>query len=219
GLGNLIGYTTNEPYYTKDQLTMANPNLGWEKTTQYNIGLDFAMFNNRISGSLDLYKSFTEDLLMSVNIPTLTGYPNTIANIGKTNNRGVELTLNATPIETYGGFAWDTNINVAWQKDEIEELAYGDNDMVDNQWFIGRSIAVEYGYDKLENWSDTEKDRVEMATCDDNGYAFTLGNDHNKEQNGEHQMTEVDRVVLGNSSTKSVLAWNNDFTYRQVEWI
>jgi len=217
GMDNLVGYTTNEPYYTANQLTMANPNLGWEKTTQYNIGLDFALFSNRISGSLDMYKSFTDDLLMSVNIPTLTGYPNTIANIGKTNNRGVELTLNATPIETNGGFAWDTNINVAWQKDEIEELAYGDNDMVDNQWFIGRSIAVEYGYDNLGIWQDTAEDRAEMGTWNSNGYEFTPGNVRPKDQNGDYQMTEEDRVVLGNSSPRWVLGWNNAFSYRGVE--
>src|SRR5690606_20365061 len=106
GMGNVLGYTTNEPYYSSTQTSMANPALGWEKTTQYNIGLDFAILNNRITGRLDMYKSFTDDLIMSVNIPTLTGYPNIFANIGKTNNQGVELTLNAIPIQTAGGFSW-----------------------------------------------------------------------------------------------------------------
>ncbi|WP_335964859.1 TonB-dependent receptor [Galbibacter sp. PAP.153] len=217
GMSNTVGYTTNEPYYSKDQLTMANPALGWEKTTQYNIGLDFAMFNNRINGSLDMYKSFTNELLMSVNIPTLTGYPNIIANIGKTNNRGVELTLNATPIETGGGFAWDTNVNIAWQKDEIEELAYGKNDMVDNQWFIGRSIAVEYGYDNEGLWQDTPEDQAEMELWNANGYDFTPGNVRPKDQNGDYEMTEEDRVVLGNSNPRWVIGWNNAFSYKGIE--
>lgn len=217
GIGNLIGYTTNEPYYSANQLTMANPNLGWEKTTQYNIGLDFALFNNRVSGSLDMYKSYTEDLLMSVNIPTLTGYPNIISNIGKTNNRGVELTLNATPIQTSGGFAWDTNINVAWQKDEIEELAYGENDMVDNRWFIGQSIAMEYGYDNQGIWQDTAEDLAEMEQWNANGYDFSPGNVRPKDQNGDYMMTEEDRVVLGNSTPRWVLGWNNAFSYKGVE--
>ncbi|WP_456865807.1 SusC/RagA family TonB-linked outer membrane protein [Galbibacter sp. BG1] len=217
GMDNLVGYTTNEPYYSRDQLTMANSDLGWEKTTQYNIGLDFALFSNRISGSLDMYKSFTNDLLMSVNIPTLTGYPNIIANIGKTNNRGVELTLNATPIQTNGGFAWDTNVNVAWQKDEIEELAYGKNDMVDNGWFIGNSIAIEYGYDNQGMWQDTPEDQAEMALWNANGYDFTPGNVRPKDQNGDYEMTEEDRVILGNSNPRWVLGWNNAFSYKGIE--
>lgn len=217
GIGNQVGYTTNEPYYSRDQLSMANPNLGWEKTTQYNIGIDFSMFNNRINGSIDAYKSYTRDLLMEVNIPTLTGFPSTFANIGKTNNRGVEVTLNATPVETGGGFAWDTNINVAWQKDEIEELAYGKNDMVDNQWFIGESIGVEYGYDNEGIWQDTAEDRAEMELWNANGYDFSPGNVRPKDQNGDYEMTTEDRVILGNSTPRWTVGWNNTFTYKGLE--
>ncbi|TRZ45060.1 SusC/RagA family TonB-linked outer membrane protein [Robertkochia solimangrovi] len=217
GISNQVGYTTNEPYYSRDQLTMANPNLGWEKTTQYNLGIDFGFFNNRINGSLDMYKSYTKDLLMLVNIPTLTGFPNTYANIGETNNRGVELTLNVTPIETAGGFAWDSNINVAWQKDEIDKLAYGENDMVDNAWFIGQSIAVQYGYDNEGLWQDTPEDQAEMALWNANGYSFTPGNVRPKDQNGDYVMNADDRVVLGNSNPRWTLGWNNTFTFKGLE--
>ncbi|RNL78127.1 TonB-dependent receptor [Sinomicrobium pectinilyticum] len=217
GIGNQVGYTTNEPYYSNNQLSMANPALGWEKTTQYNIGLDFAMFNNRINGSIEAYKSYTRDLLMEVKIPTLTGFPSTFANIGKTNNRGIEVTLNATPIETKGGFAWDTNINAAWQKDEIEELAYGRNDMIDNQWFIGNSIEVEYGYDNEGMWQDTAEDRAEMERWNANGYDFSPGNVRPKDQNGDYEMTTEDRVVLGNSAPRWTIGWNNTFVYKNFE--
>ena len=147
GMSNVPGYTTNEPYYTSSQTAMANADLGWEKTMQVNFGIDFGFFNNRLSGSIDAYFSRTNDLLMSTTIPTLTGYPNVMANIGKTKNRGVELNISAIPIQTKTGFTWDTNFNVAYQKDEIVELAYGKNDMPDNDWFIGESINVYYGFD------------------------------------------------------------------------
>ncbi|MFV0565985.1 MAG: SusC/RagA family TonB-linked outer membrane protein [Flavobacteriaceae bacterium] len=217
GLSNQIGYTTNEPYYSRDQLSMANPELGWEKTTQYNLGIDFGFLRNRINGSLELYKSYTDDLLMSVNIPTLTGFPSTFANIGKTNNRGVELTLNVVPVETASGFIWDTNINVAWQKDEIEELAYGKNDMIDNAWFIGRSIGVYYGYDNEGIWQDTPEDQAEMALWNANGYDFTPGNVRPKDQNGDYDMTTEDRVILGNSNPRWTMGWNNTFLYKGLE--
>lgn len=217
GMSNQMGYTTNEPYYSGTQLSMANPNLGWEKTTQYNIGLDFGFFNNRISGSLNAYKSYTSDLLMSVNIPTLTGFPSTIANIGKTNNRGVEVSLNFIPIETQDGFFWESDLNAAWQMDEIEELAYGDNDMVDNNWFIGESIGVIYAYDNEGIWQDTPEDLAEMERWNENGYDFTPGNVRPRDLNGDYDMTADDRTILGNTNPRWTLGWNNRIGYKGFE--
>ena len=115
-------YATNEPYYTSSQVKMANKNLGWEKTTQYNYGVDFSFLNGRINGSMDIYHSNTNDLLLSMTIPTLTGFNSTYANVGKTKNFGVDLSLNLVPIQTKD-FEWSSTINAAYQKDEIVELA------------------------------------------------------------------------------------------------
>ena len=82
-------YATNEPYYTSSQVKMANKDLGWEKTTQYNYGVDFSFLNGRISGSMDIYHSNTNDLLLSMTIPTLTGFNSTYANVGKTKKTSV----------------------------------------------------------------------------------------------------------------------------------
>ena len=217
GLSNQIGYTTNEPYYSRSQLSLANPNLGWEKTTQYNLGVDFGLFNNRVSGSLNVYKSYTSDLLMSVNIPTLTGFPSTIANIGRTNNKGFEASLNLIPVANEKGFQWASDLNVAWQRDEIEELAYGENDMVDNNWFIGESIGVIYGYDNDGLWQDTPEDQAEMALWNENGYDFSPGNVRPTDQNGDYVMNADDRTILGNTTPRWTLGWNNSFSYKGFE--
>ena len=217
GMSNVPGYTTNEPYYTSSQTAMANPDLGWEKTMQVNFGIDFGFFNNRLSGSIDAYFSRTSDLLMSTTIPTLTGYPNIIANIGKTKNRGVELNLNAIPVQTASGFTWDTNFNVAYQKDEIVELAYGKNDMPDNAWFIGESINVYYGYDNLGLWQDTPEDRAEMEKWNANGYEFEPGMVRPKDQNGDYRMQNEDRVVLGGQNPKWTLGWTNNFSWKNFD--
>lgn len=217
GMGNQLGYTTNEPYYMKDQLTMANPLLGWEKTTQYNIGVDFGFLNNRIGGSIDVYMSKTKDLLMSTKIPTLTGFPSTYANIGETSNKGIEVTLNAVPIDLKMGFTWETNFNIAYQKDKIDVLAYGKNDMVDNGWFIGKSLSVHYAYDNEGIWQDTPEDRAEMQKWNDNGYDFSPGNVRPKDQNGDYAMDDKDRVVLGNQNPKWTMGWTNNFSYKGIE--
>lgn len=217
GIDNLLGYTTNEPYYMKDQLTMANTTLGWEKTTQYNFGIDFGVLNNRISGSIDAYWSRTKDLLMKANIPTLTGFPSTYANIGETSNHGIEITLNAIPIDLKCGFMWETNFNIAYQKDKIEKLAYGKNDMVDNAWFIGESLAVHYGFDNDGIWQNTPEDCAEMEKWNANGYTFTPGNVRPKDQNGDYKMDINDRVVLGNKNPNWTMGWNNNFSYKGID--
>ena len=220
GHGNLQGYTTNEPYYTdiaKNGVKMANPELGWEKTTQWNVGLDYGFLNGRVYGSLDLYWSRTNDLIMSTTIPTLTGYPSTLANIGKTKNHGIEFVLSAIPVKV-NDFQWETNFNIAYQKDEIVELAYGKNDMVDNGWFIGESIAVFYDYATDGLWQDTPEDQAEMAKWNENGYNFRPGMVKPVDQNGDYKMSaNDDRVILGRHNPTTTFGWNNSFSWKGLE--
>lgn len=218
GMNNELAYTTNEPYYMKNLTGMANKELGWEKTTQYNIGLDFGIFQNRISGSLEAYASYTNDLIMEMTIPTLTGFPTTFSNVGKTKNNGIELTLNFTPVQTASGFVWESSLNGAWQKDQIVELAYGKNDMVDNAWFIGESLSVRYGYDNLGLWQDTPEDQAEMAKWNANGEKFSPGKVRPKDQNGDYKMTGDDRVILGNSSPYWTMGWNNNLSFKGFDF-
>ncbi len=214
GMENVLGYTTNEPYYSGSQLTMANPELGWEKTTQWNFGLDYGFLNGRIFGSLDLYWSKTNDLIMSTTIPTLTGFPSTMSNVGKTKNHGVEFTLSAFPVQTKE-MEWETDFNIAYQKDEIVELAYGKNDMPDNSLFIGEAISVFYGYENDGVWQ--ESDAAEMAKWNENGYNFTAGNVRPKDQNGDYKMDGDDRVVLGRKNPSTTFGWNNRFSWNGLE--
>ena len=89
----LINNTENGAYGYYPALT-PNYNLGWEKTATANIGIDFGFFNNRISGSLDIYQQKTSDLLMQKKVPSSTGYSLAWDNVGKTENKGVELVIN-----------------------------------------------------------------------------------------------------------------------------
>ena len=193
---------------------MANPNLGWEKTTQWNFGIDYGFLNGRIFGSIDLYWSKTNDLIMATTIPTLTGFPSTTANVGKSKNHGIEFTLNAIPVQTKY-FQWETDFNIAYQKDEIVELAYGKNDMPDNSLFIGEAISVFYGYQNDGIWQ--ESDAAEMAKWNANGYKFTAGSVRPHDVDGDYKMTQADRVVLGRKNPSTTLGWNNNFSYKGIE--
>lgn len=217
GMDNQIFYTTNEPNYTKDQVGMPNKDLGWEKTTQYNVGLDFSVLAGRINGSVDVYTSRTKDLLLSMRVPTLTGYPNTTANIGKTSNRGVDITLNFVPVRVKD-FEWNSNISAAFTKDKIEELASGKADDVANTWFIGQSIAVYYDYANNGLWQDTPEDQAEMEKFNANGHSFKPGMVKPVDQNGDYKIVaEDDKVILGNINPRWTFGWNNTFTYKGIE--
>ena len=216
--GNQMIFVTNEPYYvnmSEDANAMANQNLSWEKTTQWNYGIDFGFLNNRINGTIDIYHSKTKDLLMNVTIPTLTGYPTTMQNIGKTKNFGVDLSLNLIPVRTKD-FEWVSSLNAAYQKEEIVELANGKNDMIDNSWFIGQSIGVWYDYAADGIWQ--ESDAAEMAKWNANGSNFKVGMVKPVDQNGDYKLdANDDKVILGNKTPRWTLGWTNTFTWKGVE--
>ncbi|MBQ8990291.1 MAG: TonB-dependent receptor [Prevotella sp.] len=213
GNGRIL--VTNEPFYTNSQVRMANKDLGWEKTTQYNLGIDFSFFRGRINGAIDVYTSRTKDLLMAMNLPSLTGYPSMMANIGETKNKGFDLTLNFIPIQTASGFEWNSTINAAFQKDEIVELANGKEDDLSNNWFIGESISVAYAVDNDGLWQ--ESDAAEMAKFNENGYKFTAGSVKPVDQNGDYKIDDEDKIILGNYNPRWTLGWSNTFSYKGLE--
>ena len=212
--GNTQILVTNEPYYSNSQNKMPNKNLSWEKTTQWNIGIDFSFLKGRIGGTLDLYTSTTKDLLMLMTVPSLSGYPAMMANIGKTSNKGLELTLNTIPVMTKD-FMWQSNLNFAWQKDKIEELANGKEDDINNAWFIGESIAVFYGYENAGLWQ--ESDAEEMAKFNANGEAFSAGMVRPVDQNGDYKINDEDRVILGNQNPRLTAGWSNTLSWKGFE--
>ena len=209
--GNSMIFVTNEPYYSSSSNLMANKNLSWEKTTQFNYGIDFSFLNGRIGGSMDIYHSRTSDLLMRMTIPSLSGYPAMMANIGQTKNFGVDMTLNFVPVRTKD-FEWASDLNLAYQKDEIVELSNGKVDDVSNAWFIGESISVHYGIASDGLWQ--ESDAAEMEKFNANGHEFEPGKVKPVDQNGDYVIDDKDRVILGNKNPRWTMGWSNTFSYK-----
>ena len=212
--GNSQILVTNEPYYSNSQVQMPNKNLGWEKTTQWNLGIDFSFLKGRIGGTIDLYTSRTNDLILDMSIPSLSGYPSMKTNVGKTKNKGIELTLNTIPVMTKD-FTWNSNLNLAWQKDEIVELANGKEDDLGNAWFIGESINIYWGYAANGLWQ--ESDAAEMAKFNENGEKFTAGSVRPVDQNGDYKINADDRVILGNRNPRLTAGWSNSISWKGFE--
>ncbi|NDW11451.1 SusC/RagA family TonB-linked outer membrane protein [Bacteroides sp. 214] len=157
GVGDITAITTGAK-----ASVLPNKDLGWEKTASTNIGVDFGFLNNRINGSIEYYVANTSDLLMSKSLPLMTGYTNITTNIGKTRNKGIEITLSTTNIKTKD-FTWKTEFTFSKNKESIVELANGKVDDTSNGWFIGKPIdeVWTYKYDRL--WQNTDEDLRSLA--------------------------------------------------------
>lgn len=210
GSSVVTGYTT-----TND---LSNFDLGWEITEQYNAGIDFSIYKGRVNGIIDVYFSNTDDLIMNMSLPSVSGYTNTLANVGKTKNKGIDFTLNTVNIRKKD-FSWETSINAAWNKNEIVELMRAKNDMIGSGWFIGQDIGVEYTYERLGLWQDTPEDNEEMAKFNANGHKFTPGNVKVKDQNGDYKISgNDDRIILGNNAPRFTVGLSNNLTYKNWDF-
>lgn len=210
GSASVPGYVGYESLMTNGSPALANQNLGWEKTAQWNLGVDFSFLNGRISGIFDIYTSRTTDLLMQQDIPSLTGYTTTYNNIGETKNFGYDLTLNLVPIRTRD-FEWTIGLNAAYTKNEIVSLANG-NDLI-NKWFIGESTGVIYGYESAGIWR--EEDAVEMEKFNKNDHGFQVGMARPVDQNGDYKIDpNDDRKIIGHTDPRWTIGINSNLTYK-----
>lgn len=122
-----MGGASNTALYPNDM--MGNSNLSRETTKSFNVGLDFGLLKNgRITGNIDFYSSTTTDLLLKRNLPKISGFNSMYANMGKTANKGIEITLSSRNIVTKD-FTWTTNLVYSWNKNEIKDL-YGDKNPI-----------------------------------------------------------------------------------------
>ena len=214
GSSPTTGYVPSESLITGGNLPLANPNLGWEQTTQYNLGFDFSLLKGRISGVVDLYTSRTTDLLMQMNIPALTGYTTTYANVGETKNKGIDITLNTMNIKA-GSFTWETSVNAAYQNDEIVSLANGND--INNLWFTGEALGVIYGYASNGLWH--EEDAAEMAKFNANGHSFQVGMARPADLNGDYKIDpNNDRKIIGHTRPRWTVGLSNTFRYKNFDF-
>jgi hypothetical protein len=209
-----MGYIPSDPKAANPG-TMANRDLKWERTTQWNAAVDFGLFKNRLNGSLDFYMSKTSDLLMNRPIPTVNGFTTMYYNVGKTKNRGVELTLSSMNIDR-PNFKWLTDFNIATNKDEIVELLDGESDLPASSFFIGQPLFVYYDYEKIGIWQTA--DAAEMAKFNENGATYKAGDIRVADLNGDYIIdNNNDRKVLGSRFPRWTAGITNTLNYKNWE--
>ena len=194
---------------------MANSGLKWETTSEFNLGADFGFFDGRLSGTVDYYNSNTTDLLWDVAIPTITGFDVVSSNIGKLHNHGVEITLNATPVQTRD-FRWNINLNFAANRNRIVSLLGEDkdgdgkeDDLISSGLFIGESLGTIYDYEIDGLWQiEDEQNGTIMKGYHPGEYKIV-------DQNGDGTITAAeDRKILGHAEPAFTMGIRNSFSYK-----
>lgn len=197
--------------------SLANPNLQWEKTDQFDVGLEWGLYDNRITGMIDGYRAYTHDLLMDRQLPATSGYTSVTQNIGETQNTGLELGMSAMLLRSWRGLQWTVDVNWAANKNEIVSLYGGKEDDLGNRWFIGQPInggGNEVYYDQKFGGIWQLADSLEAKK-----YAQIPGQIRLVDIDNDGKINEQDRIILGNTYPKwtgslgTRVAWNQfDFS-------
>ncbi|PHN02905.1 SusC/RagA family TonB-linked outer membrane protein [Flavilitoribacter nigricans] len=204
---------------------LANADLKWETTTSYNAGLDFGIGGSgRISGSVDVYHSVTNDLLLQRTLPIITGYTDVFANLGEVQNKGLEISLNSVNLNR-DGFTWGSNLSFWYNRNKITHL-YGDmvdildangnvigqreEDDIENGWYIGHAIDEIFDYRVLGIWQVGEEDEAAL-------YGRVPGDLKIEDVNRDSLINFDDQVFQGYATPRYRLSFRNDITFRQFD--
>jgi TonB-linked SusC/RagA family outer membrane protein len=195
---------------------LANPDLKWETTTQTNIGLDLAMFNGRLTSTIDVYKKVTDDLLMPRELPGYIGVSSIVDNIGSIENKGLEILIGGDPI--VGKFRWNTSVNVTLNRNKVldlgtdERLTYGASF---GGYSLGEFMILEVGqpYGTMRGWEFLGiwgTDEEEEARS----YGRLPGDEHFLDADNDGDVDEDDRVIIGNGYPDVIWGWSNRLTFK-----
>lgn len=189
-----------------------SPDLKWEETATYNVGLDYGFLNNRINGSVEYYQKYTSDLLNTVSAPAGTNFSNEVlANIGTMKNEGVEFSVNAVAIQTQD-FTWDIGYNVTWNTSEITKLTANYNP--DYEGIV--AATAPYG-------TGVVLSRHQVGSTPYNFYLFEQVYDENGapiqnalvDRNGDGQITDADRYFTNKSAMADYyMGFSSQMTYK-----
>tara|TARA_R110002049_G_scaffold9962_2_gene49693 strand:- start:80941 stop:84030 length:3090 start_codon:yes stop_codon:yes gene_type:complete len=214
--GGPVAIYNGLPVTSSDPTRVANPDLKWETTEQFNVGLDFGLLKNRITGSLDYYTKTTSDLLFNMPIPPTTGFGSVLKNVGSVKNIGFDFNVNSRNI--VGEFEWTTGFNISTVKNEVidigrdEPIITGGIAQISNIALIQEGLPVYsfYGYEIEGVWQTGD----DFSSTTD---PVAPGDIKFKDQTGDGAVTPEDRVVLGNSFPDFTWGLSNTFTYKGFE--
>ena len=217
---------------------LKNSNLKWEGSTTTNFGIDLGLFDNRLNVIADFFVKNTKDLLLEQSLAHVTGFGSQMQNIGKIQNKGIELSLNSTNIQTKD-FTWQTNFNISFIKNTLKGLASGVESMYARSGFdsnftaydyiatVGQSLGLIYGYEFDGIYQSSDFNRtpsgqlvLKEGVTNNARYNGTLqpGVVKYKDQDGDGVITTNDRTVIGNAMPKWYGGITNTLNFKGIDF-
>ena len=215
---NTNNYVFNgAPAIGTTQTSIGNQGLAWEKTNEYNLGVSFGLFNNRLTFDADAYVKKTKALLLNAPLPETSGFTTVYKNIGSLQNKGIELTINSVNIKSEN-FSWTSNFNISFLKNKILKLGDANDDIFLNPSFLSNFLLARvgdpagefWGYKVLGTWGTAEAAQAAK-------YGLLPGDLKLWDKNGDGKITADDKTVLGKSTPDGYGTFTNNFQYKQFD--
>ncbi|MGN7820112.1 SusC/RagA family TonB-linked outer membrane protein [Chitinophaga sp. 22536] len=199
--------------------TAPNAALQWEYTTTANFAVDFGLFNNRITGSAEIYSAQTSNLLLPLHLPGTSGIPgDVLVNVGKTQNRGIDVHVATVNIQGKGAgdFTWTSDLNFFINRGKITELYNGIQQDISNGWFVGQPIGAIYDYQRIGIWQNTKPDSLLAQRYGQKvtGNSSVIGTIRVKDVNNDSTFSDADRTIVGSPQPKWEGGMTNRFSYK-----
>jgi TonB-linked SusC/RagA family outer membrane protein len=200
------------------QTSIGNNQLAWEKTAEYDLGVSFGLFNNRINVEADAFLKRTRALLLDAPLPETSGFSSVFENIGRLQNKGIELTINTENIRSEN-FSWNTSFNISFLKNKILNLGASNDDIFLDPTFlsqfnlmrVGLPAGTFWGYKVLGTWGTAEANEAAK-------YGLLPGDLKIWDKNGDGKITADDKTVLGKSTPDGYGTFTNTFKYKNFDF-
>lgn len=226
GNGNVSTYngvTVAYPNYTQPAATKS---ISWERSPQYNVGVDMGLFNDRINITADWYVRDSKDKVFDVAVPVTTGYTLASDNYVSLRNTGLEFTINANMLPKASKLRWNLNFNVAYNDNYITKLPDGGRDFFYGPPWMRRSLSIGQPLFSFQVWqvdgvyastSDVPVDPLtgdRMRWANSNGPLFSGGDPARRDMNGDYVINDLDRVTMGSPNPDIAGGISNTFSYK-----
>ncbi|MEO8886445.1 MAG: SusC/RagA family TonB-linked outer membrane protein [Mucilaginibacter sp.] len=211
---------------------LVNNNLTWQRTAEYNLALDFALFKSRLSGTIEVYQQKTTGIILNNNLPATLGATSQPTNLGASSDRGLEITLSSINVQNKSGFSWNTDFNIGFNRERIDALPNGGLVNIGNGQFVGQPLSIIYDIRKIGIWqlSDATQTNSTVINPQTNqpylisgpvkGQTSPLqypGQVRVQDVNGDGKIDANDNQFIGHFNPNYTFGLTNRFTYKNFE--
>ena len=208
--------------------SLVNPSLTWQKTGEWNIGFDFGILKNRLTGSIDVYTQKTTDILLNNVLPASSGVTSQQSNLGTSADKGLEIALTSINIQNKSGFGWTTDFNIAFSREQIIALPNGITANIGSGEFVGWPLNVIYDAKKIGIWQISDSPGIDNSKSQASGPVYLPvsaqsspkqypGQIRVADLNGDGVINSNDNQILGTFQPQYIFGITNRFSYKGID--